>query len=102
MKNNQPIYKRKAGTISMAIFEREFENKKGDKITKWGVVLQRGYRKKDSAKWINETMNFNNITELKRAIFLLGDAEEKILFKDIEIVALPKEVQSKPKEIRVK
>lgn len=79
-----PIYKQKAGTISVAVFENKGKGKDGKEYVFKTVNLQRSYKDKDG-EWQNQDVSLRS-DEIPKATMLLG-----LAFKECVLKAKPEE-----------
>jgi len=77
---NQPIYKEKAGAVSISVFENEGKNKEGQKYVFKTVNLQKSYKDKEG-KWQNKDVSLR-IDDIPRAVMLLQKAFENCTLKE--------------------
>lgn len=72
--NKKPIWKSRAGNISVSQWRNKIKSEKGD-FEVDTISIQRSYKKSDSEDWTNETLNCkkNDIIKLKVIIDQVAD-----------------------------
>jgi hypothetical protein len=63
---NPPVAKKKMGSVTLSLWEKEWEGKKLLSYT-----LQKRYKKKDSDEWVNT--EFFNLSDLPNVLALIQD-----------------------------
>ena len=74
-----PIYKQKAGTVSVAVFENKGKGKDGKEYVFKTVNLQRSYKDKNG-DWQNQDLSLRS-DEIPKAVMLLDMAFAECVLK---------------------
>lgn len=71
-KKNAPIKTFRAGQVNASIWEREVEDKKGNKFINHSVKIVKSYKDEKEDEW-KETNNYN-VNDLMKAVYCLTQA----------------------------
>ena len=80
MENQKPIYKERAGSISIAVFENEGKTKEGQKYVFKTVNLQKSYKDK-KGEWQNLSLSLRS-DDIPKAVLLLSKSYGQCVMKE--------------------
>ena len=80
MENQKPIYKERAGSISIAVFENEGKTKEGQQYVFKTVNLQKSYKDK-KGEWQNLSLSLRS-DDIPKAVLLLSKSYEQCVMKE--------------------
>jgi len=79
-KGTMPIYKEKAGTVAISVFENTGKSKQGEDFVFKTINLQKSYKDKDG-EWVNTNISLR-VDDIAKVIMLLNKAFENCTLKE--------------------